>query len=102
MTLALLAGLLVAPALLLWAGHRLRRRSARMRGAFWGGLAGHSLGLMVTLAAVHYPPVHWDGAPLRTAAIHASMLLGAVLGAAVGAMLRWRGGGVRAGVGSGD
>ncbi len=85
MTAALLAGLLVAPALLLWAGHRLRRRSARVRGAFWGGLLGHTLGMLVTLGAAHYPPVPWDGSAWRTAAVHASMLLGAVLGAAAGA-----------------
>ncbi len=86
MTPALLAGLLAAPAFLVWAGHRLRRRSPRVRGAFWGGLLGHSLGMLVTLAAAHYPPVHWDGSPWRTAAVHASMLLGTVLGAAVGAL----------------
>ena len=85
MTAGLLAGLLLAPVLLLWAGHGLRRRSARVRGAFWGGTIGHSLGMLVTLAAAHYPPVAWEGA--RAVAVHTSMLAGAVLGAAVGAAL---------------
>lgn len=89
-TAALLAGLLVAPMLLLWLGHRLRRRSARLRRVFWGGVVGHTLGMLVTLVAAHYPPVFWGGDGWRAAAVHASMLVGASLGAAAGAVRGWR------------
>ena len=86
--LALLAGLFVAPALLLWLGHGLRRRPERWRRAFWGAVAGHSVGMLLTLGASHYPPVHWaGGSGWRDAAVHGSMLLGAVLGGAIGAAL---------------
>ena len=87
MTTALLVGLFVAPALLLWLGHRLRRRSARLRGVFWGGVIGHSLGMLITLLATHYPPVFWGGEGWRAVAVHASMLVGAVAGAAAGAAI---------------
>jgi len=90
MMAGLLAGLLAVPILLLWAGHRLRHRSARVRGAFWGATAGHSLGMLVTLGAAHYPPVSWDGSGWRSAAVHGSMLAGALLGALVGTALKWR------------
>ena len=91
MTAALLVGLFVAPALLLWLGHRLRRHSARLRGVFWGGVIGHSLGMLITLFAAHYPPVFWEGEGWwRAVAVHASMLAGASLGAAAGVALQWR------------
>ncbi|HEV2149671.1 MAG TPA: hypothetical protein VGR37_19885 [Longimicrobiaceae bacterium] len=84
MTAALLAGLFAVPALLLWLGHRLRRRTARSRTIFWGAVVGHSVGILVTLLAAHYPPVPWEGG-WRAFAVHASMLAGAALGAAAGA-----------------
>lgn len=87
---ALLTGLFVAPALLLWLGHRLRRRSALARRVFWGGVTGHTLGMLVTLVAAHYPPVFWGGEGWRAVAVHASMLAGASLGAAAGAVQGWR------------
>jgi hypothetical protein len=85
MMAALLAGMFAVPVLLLWAGHRLRRRSLPARGAFWGGTIGHSLGMLASLAAAHLPPVSWDASGWRTAAVYASMLAGAALGAAAGA-----------------
>lgn len=91
---ALLAGLLVAPALLLRLGGALRRRSAAMRGAFWGGVAGHALGAAATLAAMLLPPVVWSGGPAwREAAVFGSLAAGAALGAAIGAALATRKGG---------
>lgn len=84
MTAALLAGMFGVPALLLWLGHRLRGRPARLRGAFWGAVAGHSLGMLVTLVAAHLPVVHWEGDGWRTLAVHASMLGGTAVGAALG------------------
>lgn len=84
--LALLAGLFVAPALLLWIGHGLRHRPAVWKPVFWGAVLGHTLGVLVTLAATLYPPVHWEiGGWWRDAAVHWSMLVGAVVGGAIGA-----------------
>ena len=99
--LALLAGLFLAPALLLWLGHRMRRHSAVRRAVFWGALAGYGLGMLVTLVAIHYPPVLWAGEGWRTAIVHWAIVGGAVVGAAVGwavvprrqggSTRRWRG-----------
>jgi hypothetical protein len=80
----LLAGLFLVPVVLLWLGHRLRRRAHGARAVFWGATIGHSIGIAVTLAAVHYPPVQWTEG-WRAVAVHWSMVLGAVVGAAAGA-----------------
>lgn len=85
---ALLAGLFAAPGLLLWLGHRLRDRSARARGAFWGGVAGHAMAVLLTLAAAVTPPIWWAGGGFwRDFAVHWSLLLGAALGAGSGAVV---------------
>jgi hypothetical protein len=86
--LALLVGLFVAPALLLAIGHRLRRRPPLWRRVFWGGVIGHSIAILVMLTVTMTPPVAWEGGPrLRDAAVHWSMVLGAVLGGGIGAAL---------------
>lgn len=82
---AFLVGLLVVPALLLWLGHRLRDRSATQRGAFWGGVIGHTAAILVAVTLLHYPPVMWTGHP-RAGIVMWVMLVGAALGAAVGAL----------------
>jgi uncharacterized membrane protein YkvI len=84
---AFLLGLLIVPALLLWLGHRLRDRSPAQRGAFWGGVIGHSAALIVAVTLLHYPPVMWTGA-VRSAIAMWVMLLGAAAGAALGAVRR--------------
>jgi hypothetical protein len=85
---ALLVGLFVVPALLLALGHRLRRRRPLWRRVFWGGVIGHSIAICVMLAATLYPPVVWEGGPRsRDAAVHWSLVLGAVIGSAIGAVL---------------
>jgi peptidoglycan biosynthesis protein MviN/MurJ (putative lipid II flippase) len=91
--MALLAGLFVVPVALLWMGHRLRRRSAAWRGAFWGAVTGHALGMLVTVAALHYPPVLWGDGGSRPVLVYWPMLLGAVAGGAIGWMLGARRGG---------
>lgn len=58
---ALLAGLFVVPCVLLWLGHRLRRRPARLRGAFWGGVIGYGVAAAAALVAGMYPPAMWSG-----------------------------------------
>lgn len=85
--LALLAGLFVVPVGLLWMGHRLRRRTPAWRGAFWGAVAGHVLGMLVSVAAMHVPAVLWGDGGWRTMLVHWAMLLGAVLGGVVGWMM---------------
>lgn len=84
---ALLLGLFGAPAVLLWLGHRLRDRTARQRGAFWGGAIGHTIALVVALVAALLPPIWWhEGGFLRDFAVHWSLLIGAIAGAAAGAL----------------
>jgi len=84
--LALLVGLFVAPAVLLWLGQRLRDASAARRGAFWGGITGHTAALVLTTIAAMAPPIVWTGGGLlRELVVHWSLLAGAVGGAAVGA-----------------
>lgn len=80
----LLAGLFLVPVALLWLGHRLRRRAPGARAVFWGVTIGHSIGIIATLAAAHYPPVLWTEG-WRAVAVHWSMVAGALLGAGVGA-----------------
>jgi hypothetical protein len=85
MRLALLGGLFGVPAVLLWLGHRLRDRSPVEHGAFWGGVIGHSVALVVALAALHYPPVLWTG-PVRMMIVFWIMIAGAAAGALMGAV----------------
>ena len=83
---ALLLGLFAVPALLLALGHRLRERTPRQRGAFWGGVIGHSIAVPLAVAAMHWPPVLWT-TDARTALVFGAMLAGGVLGAAAGALM---------------
>ena len=82
--LAFLTGLLVVPTVLLWLGHRLRDRSPAQRGAFWGGVTGHTMAIIIAITLLHYPPQMWTGA-VRSALAMWAMLLGGVIGAAWGA-----------------
>lgn len=86
--LALLVGLFVVPALLLALGHRLRRRPPLWRRVFWGGVIGHSIAILVMLAAALYPPILWEGGlRARDVAVHWSLVLGGVAGGAIAAGL---------------
>ena len=89
---ALLLGLFGAPALLLSIGHRLRHRPAVWRRVFWGGLIGHSLALLALMVITMYPPVLWEGGVrARDMAVHWSLILGAVVGGGLAALLpAWR------------
>lgn len=81
--LALVAGLFIVPALLLWLGHRLRRQTNARRRVFWGATLGYLAGMLATLVAIHYPPVLWTGGDWRTAVVHWGMVVGAAVGAGV-------------------
>lgn len=83
---AFLMGLFIVPALLLALGHRYRRRPLFWRRVFWGGVIGHSLAILVMLAATLYPPVVWEE-NARGAAVYWSLVLGAVVGGGIAALL---------------
>ena|GEM_PF-907354 len=82
---ALLAGLFGAPMLLLWAGHHLRRKSRRVRGAFWGGLAGHTIASLIAIWYSMVPPEAWSASDtVRGVGGFYWMMVGAIIGAAIG------------------
>lgn len=90
---ALLVGLFLVPAYLVWLGHGLRDRTPRQRSAFWGGVIGHAAAMVVTLGAMMAPPIWWhDGGMLRDAAVHWTLILGVLIGAGVAVALHRRGG----------
>lgn len=88
---AMLAGVFIIPVLLLWAGHRLRRRPPRWRAAFWGALVGHSLFAPAAMVAAMIPPAEWSAADtMRGLFGFWSLLLAPIVGAAVALALRER------------
>lgn len=83
--LALLAGLFVIPAFLLYLGHRLRRRSRRARAVFWGALFGYILAGLVAVVYSMIPPEAWTSADVTRGFFgFYGMLAGGLLGALVG------------------
>lgn len=85
--IALLAGLLLVPAGLLWIGHGYRTLSILGRRVFWGGVIGHTVGILLTLFVMMMPPVWWQGGDaLREIAVHWSLLFGAVVGGVAGSV----------------
>lgn len=97
--LAFLIGLFLMPLLLIRLGHRFRDRTSAERAAFWGGVIGHSAGMLVSIAFGLLPPVWWaEGPPLRDFVLHWAMLVGALGGVAVGG---WIGRGAAGAVGGG-
>ena len=84
---AMLVGFLVVPTMLLALGHRLRERTPIQRGAFWGGVIGHSAAVVVAVVALQWPPVVWTGEDtVRVVLAFWAMLAGGVIGAGVGAL----------------
>jgi hypothetical protein len=82
---AMLAGLFGVPAVLLWTGHRLRRRPPRWRAAFWGALIAHVTLAPAAMVAAMAPPAEW--APddrWRGLFGFWALLLGPVIGALIG------------------
>jgi hypothetical protein len=78
---ALVVGWFLIPIVLLWLGSGLRHRTVREKRAFWGGVIGHTVGMLATLWAAMLPPVLWTDA-LRTGVVHWGMVVGAIAGAA--------------------
>ena len=82
---AMLLGVFVVPAGLVWLGHRLRRRPRAWRGAFWGALVGHVVAVAAGLAFGMTPPEEWGpNDRMRGAFALWSFLVLPVLGAAIG------------------
>ena len=89
--IALLLGLFAVPMFLLWAGHHWRHTTARMRGAFWGGLIAHSIAALLATAAGVFWPVEWESTHgWRGFFGFWSMLILFILGAVVGALMNDR------------
>jgi hypothetical protein len=98
--IALLLGLFAAPAFLLWAGHHWRHKSARIRGAFWGGLLAHTLAALIATVAGLYRPAEWAASDLWRGFFGLwSMLVFFAIGAAIGAMRSSRDDAPRSGAG---
>ena len=85
---AMLLGLFVVPVLLLWLGHRLRRRSTRARATFWGALFGHTTGALFATVYSMIPPEQWrpEDTTRGFFGLYA-MLLFAMIGALAGYLL---------------
>ena len=83
--LALLLGLFAVPALLLYLGHRLRRRSRRARAVFWGALFGHTLAGLIAVVYSMIPPEAWTSADTTRGFFgFYGMIAGGALGAVIG------------------
>lgn len=81
----MLVGVFLGPIALLWAGHRLRRRSSRWRAIFWGALLGYLVGASLSLAASMIPPEMWSAQDTtRGLAGYWALVICPVLGAALG------------------
>lgn len=84
--IGLLLGLIVVPALLTWAGHRLRARSAKVRGAFWGGVIGYAIAMAAFFIAAFAPPLLWGDSSLREAVVFWGLLAGSGAGSVIGSL----------------
>ena len=89
--MALLIGLFAVPLFLLWAGHHWRHRSARLRGAFWGGLIAHTIAALFATIAALVRPAEWAADDTWRGFFGLwSMLAFFVVGAVIGAVVKTR------------
>jgi len=86
--IALLLGLIIVPALLTWAGHKLRARSPKVRGAFWGGIIGYTIAMVAFFVAALAPPIVWADDSVRQVVVYWGLLAGSGFGAAIGSFRR--------------
>ena len=93
---ALLAGLFLVPIVLLYLGHRLRRRSGRARATFWGALLGHTVGALFATWYSMVPPEVWTSSDTTRGFFgFYAMLVFAVVGGLIGLVAGSRGKGAR-------
>lgn len=86
-TAAMLLGIFGVPIVLLWAGHRMRRRTARWHAAFWGGVIGHLASLVIGSIAAMTPAEQWAPTDTWRGALGLwSFLVLPTVGAMVGAI----------------
>ena len=83
---ALLVGLLLTPALLLWLGHGFRDLPRRWKHGFWGGVIGEMIGVALVATILVFPPVQWQAGGWRDAALHWSLVVLPLLGLMAGAV----------------
>jgi hypothetical protein len=85
----MLFGVFVVPALLLWGGHKLRRRSPGWHGAFWGAVSGHLIAIVVGSIAAMMPAAEWsEGDTWRGLFGFWSFTIAPLVGAAIGWVAR--------------
>lgn len=90
---AMLLGVFGVPVALLVIGHRFRRRSPRVRAAFWGAVTGHLVAIVVGSLAAMLPPEEWaSGDTWRGAFGLWSFALFPLVGAAVATITSRRAG----------
>ncbi|MCC6318124.1 MAG: hypothetical protein IT361_10580 [Gemmatimonadaceae bacterium] len=88
----MLFGVFVVPAILLWAGHKLRRRSPAWRQAFWGAVLGHVVAVVIGSIAAMKPAAEWSDADVwRGVFGYWSFAVAPAIGAVVGAVRGRRG-----------
>lgn len=86
---AMLLGTFVVPGVLLWAGHRLRRRPPRWRGAFWGALIAHVVAVPIAAVAAMTPAAEWAPTDTMRGALGFWLLfIAPIVGAVLGAVRR--------------
>jgi hypothetical protein len=83
----LLLGLFGVPLALLITGHRLKRGSWRRQHAFWGGVAGHLIALVLATWASLVPPIGWQDHDVVRGALGVwSLVVLPIVGATIGAV----------------
>ena len=86
--LALLLGVFAVPAVALALGHRVAKRPARQRAAFWGVVIGHTVAMLAAAVAAMYLPVKWSEGDVARGAVGLwGMLVLGVLGGGIGYLL---------------
>jgi len=83
----LLLGIFGVPLVLLSLGQRFRHRGRRARGAFWGGIVGYAVGLIIWSTSLFLPPVLWDAGTVRIAGVILPLLGIGAVGVAIGALI---------------
>lgn len=87
-TAVMLLGLFLVPLVFLALGHKWRRRSPRLRAAFWGGLTGYLVAACAALWVGMMPAAEWSSSDtLRGALGFWSLVVAPALGAAIAAVV---------------